>query len=86
MSMQRILREIERAREQLDTNPVEDDGLTELNVAATADDMCYVDADSARAVLDWIERVVEDEDAAFVVTQERFSRDYGTGLELPMIF
>jgi hypothetical protein len=69
--MQRILAEIEKAKEELKKNP-EDDGLTELGIAATEDSMCYVDAESARMVLDWIERVVREEDAA-VATQDRFS-------------
>jgi hypothetical protein len=58
--MHRILAEIEEARRRLDSNPVEDDGLTSFDVAATEDSMCYVDADSARAVLDWIEGVVKE--------------------------
>jgi hypothetical protein len=61
--MNRILVEIERARQELGRNPVEDDGLTELGIAATPDSMCYVDAESANLVLDWIERVVKEEKA-----------------------
>lgn len=59
--MERVLAEIQKARAELDRNPVEDDGLTELSIAATPDSMCYVDAESARLVLDWIERVINYE-------------------------
>jgi hypothetical protein len=46
------------ARHYLESAEPEDDGLTEFSMAASQDNLCYVDAESAIAILDWIESLI----------------------------
>lgn len=55
-----LLFRIAMAREHLLNVDPEDDGLTEFPfpVATAKDDVCYVDAESATIILDWIESLI----------------------------
>lgn len=56
--MDKLLREIQKARQHLESTEPEDDGLTEFPFAAKPCEMCYIDAETAMIVLDWLESLI----------------------------
>jgi hypothetical protein len=56
--VRKLNQKIQTAKNQLEQNPVEDDGLTCLSVAATPESMCYVDKETALIMLNWFEQLI----------------------------
>lgn len=59
--MDSLLFRIQMAREHLLNVEPEDDGLTEFPMATRKDEICYVDAETAIIILDWIEALIGKE-------------------------